>query len=366
MLPETELPLRESVIQTFNEQSKHTIEGSDISDLKKKTTSAIPTGQGPHTFEWAHDWVGDYSQRSFVVDQRDAINTSLDSFTESAAKAVQYDGTLVGLPHSAETVSLIYNTEIVDQAPKTVSEMVSMMEAYHDPSANQYGLSYPFNPYFVSAWLQAFGGYYFDASKDRALGIDTAETIRGLSFALDTFKPFMPSDPTYEPQAAAFAEGNAAFAINGPWYLSTLNEKNINYEVTTLPTAKEAGGTPKPYTGITLWYFTPAMQEDTTAGAAARTFIEWFVTNEDHILKRAKEQGSIPVLNSLVGSEKLPPAVKSFSQSVEMGTPMPIRPKMNTVWPQMETALIKVFNGEESPKAVLNQTATSIRDSWSK
>lgn len=361
-LSETELPAREGVIETFNDQSKHALEEADISDLQKKTTSAIPTGQGPQIFEWAHDWVGDYYQRGFVVDQSEEIGVSLDTFTEAAAQAVQFDGSVVGLPHTAETVTLIYNTEIVDEPPETVEEMVAVMEAHHDPKKNQYGLSYPFDPYFVSAWLQAFGGYYFDASKDDVLGIDNEKTVRGLQFALDNFQPYMPNDPTYEPQAAAFAEGNAAFAINGPWYLTTLNEKGVNYEVTTLPTPTD--GTPNPYTGITMWYFTTAMENDDADTTAARTFVEWYVTNEDHILQLAEEQGSIPVLDSLVGSDELPEAVQSFSQTVEQGTPMPTHPKMNKVWPQMETALIEAFNGDASANDALNGAATSVRENW--
>ncbi len=56
----------------------------------------------------------------------------LDQFTDAAASAVQFDDAVVGLPHSAETVTLIYNTDIVDEAPETIDDMVSAMESYHD------------------------------------------------------------------------------------------------------------------------------------------------------------------------------------------------------------------------------------------
>ncbi|WP_049902879.1 extracellular solute-binding protein [Halococcus agarilyticus] len=361
-LPKPEIPARKSAMQAFNEQSEHTIEGADISDLEKKTTSAVPAGQGPQTFEWAHDWVGDYFQRGFVVDGSDALDVNLDTFTSAAAGAVQFEDNVVGLPHSAETVTLIYNTDMVDEAPTSVSEMVSVMEEHHDPDNSTYGLSYPFDPYFTSAWLQSFGGYYFDPDKDPMLGVDSEETVRGLEFALENLKPYMPNDPKYEPQAAAFAAGNAAFAINGPWYLATLNEKGVNYEVTTLPTPD--GGEPNPYTGITMWYFSKGMEQDDAATNAARSFVEWYVTNEDHLLKLAKDQGSIPVLSSLVGSDELPSEVQAFSKTVEGGTPMPTHPKMNKVWPAMETALIKAFNGDAAPEAALSQAATTIENNW--
>ncbi|EMA43262.1 extracellular solute-binding protein [Halococcus saccharolyticus] len=361
-LPKPEQPARKEAIKAFNAQSEHTIEGADISDMEKKTTSAIPAGQGPKTFEWAHDWVGDYFQRGFIVDGSDQLEVNLDTFTSAAAGAVQFEGNVVGLPHAAETVTLIYNTDVVDEAPKTMAEMVSTMKEHHDPGNDQYGLSYPFDPYFTSAWLQAFGGYYFDPEKDPMLGVNKQETVRGLEFALDKLKPYMPNDPKYEPQAAAFAAGNAAFAINGPWYLATLNEKGVNYEVTTLP--KPDGGEPNPYTGITMWYFAKGMENDDPATEAARNFVEWYVTNEDQMLQLAKEQGTIPVLSSLVGSDDLPSEVKPFSEAVKGGTPMPTRPKMNKVWPAMETALIKAFNGDAAPQAALDAAAKTIRNNW--
>ena len=361
-LPEPELPGRESAIESFTSESRHTIEGSDISDLQQKTTSAIPAGQGPEVFDWAHDWVGDYYQRGFLADQSDNLTVDLDAFTDAAASAVQFEGNVVGLPYSAETVTLVYNTDIVDEAPESVSDMVDEMESYHDPNSSQYGLSYPFDPYFTSAFLQGFGGYYFDPDADPALGVDLDETIEGLQFALDNLTPYMPNDPTYEPQAAAFAEGNAAFAINGPWYQATLNDKGVNYEVTSLPALD--GGELRPYTGISMWYFAKAMQQESASATAGREFVEWFVTNEDMLLKNAEEHGAIPVLDSLVGSDDLPASVQAYSETVGQGVPMPTDPRMNKVWGPMETALINAFNGDATAEEALTKAAKDIRSNW--
>ncbi|AFK18265.1 extracellular solute-binding protein [Haloferax mediterranei ATCC 33500] len=350
-LPEPEIPGRKSALEQFNEASDHTVKGSDISDMRKKTTSAIPAGQGPQSFEWAHDWAGDYYQRGFVVDQSDQVDVDLDVFTGAAREAIQFDGNLVGLPHDAETVALVYNKDIVDEPPETVADMVSVMEEFHDPETNNYGLGLPFaDGYFLSAWAHAFGGYYFDDSADERIGVALPETIKGVQFTVDNFVPYMPNDPAYEPQAAAFAEGNAAFAINGPWYLSTLNEKGIDYGVAKLPSPE--GGEPKPFTGITMWYFAKAMEEGGADAAASRSFIEWFATSEDLALKAAQEQGSIPVLKSLVESGDLPEHVQGFSEAVQQGQPMPTHPDMGKVWDPVKAALTKAFNGKDVEKAM--------------
>ncbi|MFC4551314.1 MULTISPECIES: extracellular solute-binding protein [Halorussus] len=361
-LQDTELQARKQALKRFNGNSKHTVEGADISDLKKKTTSAIPAGQGPQLFDWAHDWVGDYYQRGFVADRSDQLNVSLDTFTDTAAEAVQFDGKVVGLPYAAETVSLIYNKSMVDEPPKTVADMKSAMKEHHDPNNNTYGLSYPFDPYFVSAWGQAFGGYYFDPEKDPMLGLTQSKTLEGFQFALDTFKPYMPKDPSYETQAAPFASGNAAFAINGPWYLATLNEKGVDFGVTKLPTPD--GGQPRPYTGIQMWYFAKAMQNDDASAAAAQSFAEWYVTDEKMLKSAAQEQGSIPVLESLAGSDALPENVRAFSETVQQGVPMPTDPKMGKVWQPLTDAVTKMFNGNVGVEKAMKQAEKTVRKNW--
>lgn len=361
-LSDTELPTREENIEAFNGESKHTIEGADISDMRKKTTSAIPAGQGPKTFEWAHDLAGDYLDRGFIVGKGDSLNVSLDKFTGTAAEAAQFDGNVVGLPHSAETVALIYNKEYVDEAPETVADMKSTMEEVHDPGNNMYGMGMPYaDPYFLSAWAHAFGGYYFDSEKDEQLGVAKPETAKGIQFTVDNFVPYMPNDPAYEPQASAFAEGNAAFAINGPWYLNTLNEKGVDYGVAKLP--KPEGGSPQPYTGITLWYFSKAMENDNPGTAAAQSFIEWYVTNEEIQQTAAEETGSIPVLKSVAEGGDLSDDVQGFSNAVKQGYPMPADPKMNQVWDPVKAALTKAFNGKDVEQA-MQTAAQEIRSNW--
>lgn len=361
-LQDTELQAREAALEQFNGDSKHTIEGADISDLKKKTTSAVPAGEGPELFDWAHDWVGDYYQRGFVSDRSDQLDVELDTYTDAAAEAVEFEGNVVGLPYAAETVTLVYNTEMVDEPPETVAEMKSAMEEHHDPENSTYGLSYPFDPYFVSAWAQAFGGYYFDAEKDPMLGLAEPETIEGIQFALDNFKPYMPNDPGYETQAAPFAEGNAAFAINGPWYLSTLTEKGVDFGVAKLPTPE--GGEARPYTGIQMWYFAKSMQDDDASTAAAQSFAEWYTTNEDMLTQAAEEQGSIPVLDSLAGSDSLPDQVQAFSKTVQQGVPMPTDPKMGKVWQPATDALTNAFNGDASVEEAMQQAEKTVRENW--
>lgn len=349
-------------VEKFEGQSPHSITASNLADLEKKSTSAIPAGNGPQLFGWAHDWVGDYYQRGFLSDQSGKLDVDLEeTYTSAATKAVQFDGATVGLPFSAETVGLVYNKEMVDEPPETLAEMKSIMEEHHDPDNGTYGLSYPINPYFISAWAHAFGGYYYDEQAD-ALGLTKEETLKGFRLVIEDLWPYSPNDPGYDPQAAVFAEGNAPFAINGPWYVGTVREKGIDVGVTKLPAPE--GGQAKPFTGISLWYFTSRMDADEEQAEAARSFAEWYTTNEELHMDLAETHGFIPVLKELQGSDDLPEAVQGFSESVSTGTPMPTHPRMNKVWDPVNNAFTKALNGNQSLEKAFAQAEQTIRKNW--
>lgn len=344
-------------VETFNEQSPHEITNKNITkDLKKKTKTALAAGSGPASFGWAHDWTGEFHKNDLLSDQSGKIDVELSQFSKTAQDATQYNGDLIGLPFSSETVGLIVNTDIVDEVPSTLSEMKTVMEEYNDQENGKYGLSYPLNGYFMSAFAHAFGGYYFDGDEGK-LGLTKDATIRGLRTIIEDLYPYMPSDPAYGAQTAPFKNGKAAFAINGPWFTGNLK---VPYEVAGLPTID--GNTPSPYTGISLWYFT-ARAEGATA-EAARSWAEWYTTNEDLHRKLAKEFGFIPVLKSLEGSAELPAEVKGFAVNVKRGRPIPTNPKMNQVWGPTQNAFIQALNGDKKLEKAMADAEAKIKENW--
>ncbi|MCO8255250.1 extracellular solute-binding protein [Haladaptatus sp. AB618] len=352
----------ESNVKKFEGQSDYAIKLSEISDLQKTIENKLPAGKGPHLFQWAHDWIGEYQPAGFLSDQSDKLSVDLEStYTSAAAEAVQFDGETLGLPYAAETVALLYNKDMVDEPPQTVAEMQSIMEEHHDPSNGKYGLSFPIDPYFISGYAQAFGGYYYDEKKDE-LGLAKSETLKGFRFVRDELAKYIPKDQKYDPQAAVFNEGNAPLAINGPWYLGTVRDKGLDVGVAPLP--KPKGGKPKPYTGVKMWYFAKKMNEENGNTAAARKFTEWHTTNTDLLLDLAKDHGFIPVHKDLAGSDDLPPAVKGFSESVQMGEPMPTAPHMQKVWDPVKSAFLKVLKGKQDAKPAFEAAEKTIKQNW--
>lgn len=349
-------------VEAFGEDSPHSVKLSEIGDVKKKLENAIPAGKGPHTYQWAHDWIGEFQPAGFMSDQSGNLKVDLAStYTKPAAEAVQFKGGTYGLPWAAETVSVLYNKEMVDSPPKTVSEMESVMKEHHDPGNGKYGLSYPIDPYFASPYAQAFGGFYYDEKKD-SLGLTKPKTLKGFRFIRDKLAKYVAEDYKYDPQAAVFKEGNAPFAINGPWHLGTVRDAGLDVGVAPLPTPE--GGEPNPYTTVKMWHFAKKMEKGGANAEAARKWAEWHTTNTEALKGLAVEHGFIPVHKELAGSDELPAATKAFSESVAMGEPIPTHKHMGAVWDPLKNALLKVVKGDQKPKPAFETAEKTIKDAW--
>lgn len=356
-LSEGELVIVEEAIETFNSETDYAITGEDIAELEDQLTTAIPAGEGPETFFWAHDWMGDFVESQFVADRQGDIGIDLDQFTDAGREAVEYEGGVYGLPIGAETVGLFYNEELVDEPPESWDEFYDVAEEYNDQDG-MYGLSYPLDPYFYSAYAHMYGGFYFD-DEGEELGLTDEETLDGFRFVLDELEPLMPDDPDYDAQAAVFSEGNAPFAINGPWEFGGVD---FDLSVTTLPAPD--GETPAPYTGIQVAYFADAITEDAERAEAAHEFADWYTTNLDILERLAEDQGIIPVHEDLAGEDELPDLVQGFSESAANGFAMPASPLMNQVWGPVEDGFMNAYTGDMSLEDAMAEAEDRIRGNW--
>ncbi|OIB55824.1 sugar ABC transporter substrate-binding protein [Natrialba sp. SSL1] len=354
----------EEHLEAFNEGRENEISADNIADMEDQLETAIPAGDGPATFAWAHDWLGRYHDQEFGYDASGDLNIDLESeYTADAVEAVQWDGHTYGLPFASETVTLMYNPDLVDEPPETLEEMVEIMDDYHDPANNQWGLSYPpVDPYFVSGFLHAFGGRIFHEDTGE-LGIEDDEFIEGLELLQDNLWEYVPSDPEYGSQMAPFNDGNAPFAINGPWQVGGFRDAGVDATLAPLPDVD--GGSPTPYTGIQVWYFTSGLDgADEETLETTIDWAEWYTTNEDVIVDNAERHGLIPVHQEYAESADLGEDVETFVETVEMGTPMPADPRMDLVFTPLEEALERVFNESEEPAEAMEAAAEEIRGRW--
>lgn len=327
------------------------IEFKNVMDMRTRLLVALPAGKGPDVFTWAHDWTGEFATAGYIEPLDEFLTPGLmEKFTSSAVEACTYNGKIWALPYAGETVALVYNKAMVSDPPETMDELVAAME---DAMAQgRYGIAYQIDPYFVSAWVHAFGGWYW-SDDNRTVGINSEGTIRGLRYLIDTFRPYMVADPTGTVQTGVFLEKMAPFFVTGPWSIPSIEAAGIDYGVVPLPRITEIDKMPEPFTGVkVMWMSSSAKDKE-----EAFNFMEWFTTDLDHILERTRKARFIPVLNEAleVGDIAADPFVIGFSEAVGLGRPMPRGPEMMIVWGPFGDALMEAWMEPERLEGLFNE-----------
>jgi arabinogalactan oligomer/maltooligosaccharide transport system substrate-binding protein len=333
-------------------------------DLESALKAAIPTGQGPDLFIWAHDWIGKFAEAGMLEPIDDYVTDDvLNGFAPMAQEAMQYKGHYYAMPFAAETVALIYNKDMVSEPPQTFDEMKAIMEQYSDPDNEKYGIAYPIDAYFLSAWAHAFGGYYFDDQSEMP-GLDQPETIDGFEFFFQNIWPYMAPTGDQGTQQSIFLEGRAPMMVNGPWSIKDVKKAGIDFGVVPLPPITRDGKEywPRPYGGVKDIYFAAGIKNK----EAAWKFVKWFTTTPEVIKELSLQLGYIPVLTPVLNDPdiKNDPVIYGFGQAVQHAYLMPKSPKMGAVWGGVDGAINEILQDPENAdiKAILEKYQQQILD----
>jgi arabinogalactan oligomer/maltooligosaccharide transport system substrate-binding protein len=349
-----------SQVQTFNDQSAHTINPEIIADMEERAESAIPAGQGPELIDLQHSDLGRYVDNGWISDQEGNLEVTLeDEYVDTAIEPLTFDGVLGGLPTSGESCALIYNKDMIDSPPETLEEMTAIMEEHHDPDNGTYGLSYYTDPYFCSWMAEGMGTRYWSDEEGQPQ-ITSDDVISGMQLLVDELIPYTPADHTYDPQAAVFSQGNAPMTVNGPWSVSGFQDAGIDVGVAPFPDFP--GGSPNPAAGIDMWMFCTAMDDDQGRAEAGRSFVEWYSTNEDILIENAQERGRPPVHQDVVGHEDLPDIINGFAQALEQGTMQHRHPDVATLWEPMADGIMRIVEQGEPVEDVFNDVEQTVMD----
>lgn len=366
VLPEMEATFKEIVETDFKKLYPDIeVELLDTPELWTKITAAIPVGEGPDLFMWAHDWTGKLVKADFIVPIDEFVTFDLkEKFIESAWEACTFEGKVWALPDAAETVTLIYNKKMIEEAgvalPKTTDELETVMKKFME--MGKYGISYPWDPYHVSAYVHAFGGYYFD-DETKKVGVNDPKTVQGLRFTFEKFKPYMPPEPSWEVQKGAFLEQQAPFMVTGPWLIGDIKAAGIDPGFVLLPEIPGVG-TSKPYTGVKLTWMSSNVRDK----ESAFIFMKWWATNVRLAVERAEKFAWIPVLKEALEAEdvKKDPIISHFAEQVALGIPMPASPEMMHVWTPVYDVQQAVWIEAKTLEDALNEAQAKILEEIAK
>ncbi len=300
---------------------------------------------------WAHDRFGGYAEAGLLTEIKPSQKVK-DGIVDFAWDAVKYNGKLIGYPIAVESLSLIYNKDLVPNPPKSWEEVAALNEKLKKDgkSAIMWNLK---EPYFTWPLMAADGGYAFKYTSDgydvKDAGIDKKGVKEAMNFVKGLVdKGVISADMDYSVSEAEFNKGNTAMTINGPWSWSNIDKSGINYGVTTLP--KFNGQSSKPFVGVlTAGISTASPNKD-----LAVEFIENYLLTNDGLraMNNDKPLGAV-ALNSFQRELDSDARIAATMDNAMNGEIMPNIPQMNAFWGAAKNAIINIVDGRQTVDAAL-------------
>ncbi|WP_413721968.1 maltose/maltodextrin ABC transporter substrate-binding protein MalE [Sodalis sp. RH24] len=320
--------------------------------LEEKYPQVAATGDGPDIILWAHDRFGGYAQSGLLAEVApdQAFQDKLFPFTWDA---VRYNGKLIGYPIAVESLSLIYNKDLVGAPPKTWEEIPALDTRLRakGKSAIMWNLQ---EPYFTWPIIAAAGGYAFKPENGgyniKDVGVNNAGSRAGLQFIVDLVKSgHISADTDYSVSEAAFNKGQTALTIDGPWAWGNMEKSGVHYGVAPLPTFQ--GRPSKPFVGV----LSAGINAASPNKELAKEFLENYLLTRDGLdaMNKDKPLGAV-ALKSYQAELAKDPRIAATMANAQQGEIMPNIPQMSAFWYAERSAVVNAINGKQSVQAALD------------
>lgn len=194
-----------------------------------RLVNAIAGGEVPDVSLIGTTWMGEFAKLGGLDPTPSSIDSSV--FFEGAWNTSVVDGVSYGVPWYVETRLLYYRTDLAEAAgfsepPANWDELMQMVQGMVDGGA-QYGIS--LQPGGTGSWqtLMPFfwqaGGEILDESNNFTLDSDAC--VEALTYYDSFFEAGLTPTAAGElPLEGAFAEGQIASFISGPWMIGIVTD----------------------------------------------------------------------------------------------------------------------------------------------
>ncbi len=304
--------------------------------LASKIEAAVPRGNGPDLFVFAHERVADWSAEGLILPVD--VPPQLHPVTVGA---VTWEGQVWGWPLAYKSLALFYNRALVSTPPATTDALFATADALSGPGPDgveRWGFAYEAaSAYANAAWMHGFGGGVF---QEGAVRLDSPENVAAFGF-IQRLVERVPAEPSGALITQLFNDGRAAMVLNGPWFLGEIHD--VDFGVAPLPIVSATGRPAAPYVTVDALFLA-------REGAEARAFGAWLAGNEAAAVRLSA--GRQLVANTDVAL--VDPVLAAFRAQLETAVPMPVRPEMARSWEPIARALRRLGRGAADPAQVLH------------
>ncbi len=325
-----------------------------------KFQAAAAAGKGPDIMCWPHDRVGEWARAGLVVPIRPPRRVR-EAIDDSAWGAFTWRGQVWGYPLAIEAVGLIYNKALVQRPPASWDEVIALDKALKPQGKGAILWAYN-NSFFSWPMLAGAGGFVFgrDAKGEldpSVVGVNTPGAVRAMQ-TLDRLirDGHMPRGARYAEMEGAFARGQVAMMINGPWAWENVKKVGIDFGVAPIPGFDGRPG--KPFVGVLGCMITaPSKLKD-----VAREFLENHLLDVEQLkVVSADVPLGVPANKAYYAELSRDPAIAATMANARAGEPTPNIPEMGRFFPAIDAALEAITNGRQAPKDALDGAAARMK-----
>jgi N,N'-diacetylchitobiose transport system substrate-binding protein len=343
----------DEVSTAFEEETGATldVEFVEWADAHDRFVTSIAGGTTPDVAETGTTWTPEFADAGALAPLDEQVEGAgvTDDLVEGLVDAGTYDGQLYGMPWYAGVRSLVYNTEMFEQAgvepPTTWAELEDAAAALKEEFPDKIAVAVPGDAEFtVYPWVWGAGGEVATLEGDTWTSqLDSPESQEGIEFwtGLATEGGYSSAGATTWRETDvldSFAAGDVGMAVMGSWTPGAIVDANPDmdgkFAAVPIP-GKDGGMSPSVLGGSHLSMFETAEDKD-----LAFAFIEMMTTGE-FAQKWGEQSGYFPGQVSLLDEtlESTDPLVAPFAeQFVDGGASVPAAPTYGAVQAKATTS----------------------------
>ena len=379
---------------TWWDTSDPTNEGPAFDELIKKFEAkypdvtikhqAVPFGEAQNKFKTAAEagkgapdilraevaWVPEFASLGYLyaLDGTPALEDA-DDYFETPMSANQFDGKTYGVPQVTDSLALLYNKKLFEQAgidsPPTTWDEVAEDAKLLKSKAKVDGIFLNPQGYFLLPFLYGEGGDMVDTDA-KEIVVNSDANVAGVSKAQELIKsgaaPKPPAADGYTAMMTAFNEGKVGMIINGPWEVNNIRNAETfggidNLGIAPVPGGSETAGAP---VGGHNYVVYSGMDESKADAAIA--FIDFMNSAESQAFL-ADELGLLPTRKSAyeIDSVKNNEIISAFKPVVDAAVARPWIPEGGQFFGALDTMAVETLVQGQDPKKALDKAAKTYK-----
>ncbi len=310
--------------------------------LQEQYQDQAAQGFGPDLLLGPDEWLPQLAAAGLLRDVSDEIDTSLlQQFIPGAQQVMRYEDGLYGLPQALDLMALFYNTDLVDDPPRILDDLLYQATPIHQ-------VALPINFYQAFWGIPAFGGRLFDEEYRLVLSEDDfGQWLIWLEMAQAQSGMLLSEDLTGLKNA--FIRGEAAYLAGQAGLLAELQDVLGLERVRVVPLPAGPQGEAGSFFSVEGVMFNSNISDDKMDLALEFAKHITGVEGQTHLMQQANH-----VPSNINVDTSNHPAIAGFVQQMDTSVAVPHRPEMMLVWELGDRIYRDVLTGTLEPLAAVS------------